>query len=257
MVAGDDVINSVEHAQAQIVSGTSTGANVGDKVVITLGSNQYTTTVDASGNWSVGVPASVISALNDGTVTLSAIITDSAGNSSTQTHDVVVNTASVALTINTLSGDDVINAAEATTSLVINGSSAQFASGTVVTVTLNGKSYTATIQSDGSWSTTVPAADVGALADGANYQVAVSAQDSAGNSASATHSISVDTTAPVVSIATLSGDDVLNAAEAQQPLTVHGSSSAEAGQTVTVTRAAKPTLPPWRMTAPDAGCSGY
>ena len=150
-----------------------------------------------------------------------------------------------------------INAAEATTSLVINGSSAQFASGTVVTVTLNGKSYTATIQSDGSWSTTVPAADVGALADGANYQVAVSAQDSAGNSASATHSISVDTTAPVVSIATLSGDDVLNAAEAQQPLTVHGSSSAEAGQTVTVTRAAKPTLPPWRMTAPDAGCSGY
>lgn len=160
MVAGDDVINSVEHAQAQIVSGTSTGANVGDKVVITLGSNQYTTTVDASGNWSVGVPASVISALNDGTVTLSATITDSAGNSSTQTHDVVVNTASVALTVNTLSGDDVINAAEAATSLVINGSSAQFASGTVVTVTLNGKSYTATIQSDGSWSTTVPAADV-------------------------------------------------------------------------------------------------
>ncbi|MGG6631746.1 UNVERIFIED_CONTAM: Ig-like domain-containing protein [Enterobacter cloacae] len=239
VVAGDDVINSVEHAQAQIVSGTSTGANVGDKVVITLGSNQYTTTVDASGNWSVGVPASVISALNDGTVTLSAIITDSAGNSSTQTHDVVVNTASVALTINTLSGDDVINAAEATTSLVINGSSAQFASGTVVTVTLNGKSYTATIQSDGSWSTTVPAADVGALADGANYQVAVSAQDSAGNSASATHSISVDTTAPVVNIATLSGDDVLNAAEAQQPLTVHGSSSAEAGQTVTVTLGGK------------------
>nr|ELR9202043.1 Ig-like domain-containing protein [Enterobacter cloacae] len=239
VVAGDDVINSVEHAQAQIVSGTSTGANVGDKVVITLGSNQYTTTVDVSGNWSVGVPASVISALNDGTVTLSAIITDSAGNSSTQTHDVVVNTASVALTINTLSGDDVINAAEAATSLVINGSSAQFASGTVVTVTLNGKSYTATIQSDGSWSTTVPAADVGALADGANYQVAVSAQDSAGNSASATHSISVDTTAPVVNIATLSGDDVLNAAEAQQPLTVHGSSSAEAGQTVTVTLGGK------------------
>ncbi|HDC4619232.1 Ig-like domain-containing protein [Enterobacter asburiae] len=238
-VAGDDVINSVEHGQAQIVSGTATGASVGDKLVITIGSNQYTTTVDASGNWSVGVPASVISALNDGTVTLSATITDSAGNSSTQTHDVVVNTASVALTINTLSGDDVINAAEAGSSLVINGSSAQFASGTQVTVTLNGKSYTATIQSDGSWTTTVPAADVGALADGASYQVSVSAQDSAGNSASATHGISVDTTAPVVSIATLSADDMLNAAEAQQPLTVRGSSSAEAGQTVTVTLGGK------------------
>ncbi|EKK5496078.1 Ig-like domain-containing protein [Enterobacter hormaechei] len=239
VVAGDDVINSVEHGQAQIVSGTATGASVGDKVVITIGSNQYTTTVDASGKWSVGVPASVISALTDGTVTLSATITDSAGNSSTQTHDVVVNTASVALTVNTLSGDDVINAAEAGASLVINGSSAQFASGTQVTITLNGKSYTATIQSDGSWTTTVPAADVGTLADGASYQVSVSAQDSAGNSASATHTISVDTTAPVISVNTLSGDDVLNAAEAQQPLTVHGSSSAEAGQTVTVTLGGK------------------
>ncbi|MCE1382613.1 Ig-like domain-containing protein [Enterobacter hormaechei] len=239
VVAGDDVINSVEHGQAQIVSGTATGASVGDKVVITIGSNQYTTTVDASGKWSVGVPASVISALTDGTVTLSATITDSAGNSSTQTHDVVVNTASVALTVNTLSGDDVINAAEAGASLVINGSSAQFASGTQVTINLNGKSYTATIQSDGSWTTTVPAADVGTLADGASYQVSVSAQDSAGNSASATHTISVDTTAPVISVNTLSGDDVLNAAEAQQPLTVHGSSSAEAGQTVTVTLGGK------------------
>ena len=239
VVAGDDVINSVEHGQAQIVSGTATGASVGDKLIITIGSNQYTTTVDASGKWSVGVPASDISALTDGTVTLSATITDSAGNSSTQTHDVVVNTASVALTVNTLSGDDVINAAEAGASLVINGSSAQFASGTQVTITLNGKSYTATIQSDGSWTTTVPAADVGTLADGASYQVSASAQDSAGNSASATHTISVDTTAPVISVNTLSGDDVLNAAEAQQPLTVHGSSSAEAGQTVTVTLGGK------------------
>ena len=239
VVAGDDVINSVEHGQAQVVSGTATGASVGDKLIITIGSNQYTTTVDASGKWSVGVPASDISALTDGTVTLSATITDSAGNSSTQTHDVVVNTASVALTVNTLSGDDVINAAEAGASLVINGSSAQFASGTQVTITLNGKSYTATIQSDGAWQTTVPAADVGALADGASYQVSASAQDSAGNSASATHTISVDTTAPVISVNTLSGDDVLNAAEAQQPLTVHGSSSAEAGQTVTVTLGGK------------------
>ncbi len=239
VVAGDDVINSVEHGQAQVISGTATGASVGDKLVITIGSNQYTTTVDASGKWSVGVPASDISALTDGTVTLSATITDSAGNSSTQTHDVVVNTASVALTVNTLSGDDVINAAEAGASLVINGSSAQFANGTQVTITLNGKSYTATIQSDGSWTTTVPAADVGTLADGASYQVSVSAQDSAGNSASATHTISVDTSAPVISVNTLSGDDVLNAAEAQQPLTVHGSSSAEAGQTVTVTLGGK------------------
>ena len=238
-VAGDNVINSVEHGQAQIVSGTATGAAVGDKLIITIGGQQYTTTVDASGKWSVGVPASVISALQDGTVTISATVTDSAGNSSTQTHDVVVNTASVSLTVATISGDDVINAAEAGSALTISGSSTQFASGTQVTVTLNGKNYTANIQSDGSWTTTVPAADVAGLADGAHYQVSVSAQDSAGNSASATHTVSVDTTPPVVSIATLAGDDVLNAVEQQQPLTIHGSSSAEAGQMVTVTLGSK------------------
>ncbi|MEP8670857.1 Ig-like domain-containing protein [Enterobacter hormaechei] len=234
VVAGDDVINSVEHGQAQIVSGTATGASVGDKLVITIGSNQYTTTVDASGKWSVGVPASDISALTDGTVTLSATITDSAGNSSTQTHDVVVNTASVALTVNTLSGDDVINAAEAGASLVINGSSAQFANGTQVTITLNGKSYTATIQSDGSWTTTVPASDVGALADGARYQVTVSAQDSAGNSASATHTISVDTTAPSmgISIDSLQNDTGLSANDFitnDSQVVVNGSLTAQLG----------------------------
>jgi hypothetical protein len=53
-----------------------------------------------------------------------------------------------------------------------------------------------------------------------------------------------------VSIATLSGDDMLNAAEAQQPLTVHGSSSAEAGQTVTVTLGGKTYTATVATTAP-------
>lgn len=60
----------------------------------------------------------------------------------------------------------------------------------------------------------------------------------------------------MISVNTLSGDDVLNAAEAQQPLTVHGSSSAEAGQTVTVTLGGKPTLRLSAAMALDAGRSG-
>ena len=76
-VAGDDVINRVEHTQAQIISGTATGAVVGDRLVVTIAGQQYVTSTDASGNWSVGVPASVISGLADGTVTISATITDS------------------------------------------------------------------------------------------------------------------------------------------------------------------------------------
>ncbi|EGM8415365.1 TPA: Ig-like domain-containing protein [Escherichia coli] len=234
-VAGDDVINNVEHTQAQIISGAATGAVAGDRLVVTIAGQQYVTSTDASGNWSVGVPASVISGLADGTVTISATITDSAGNSSTQTHNVQVNTAAVSLSVSTISGDNIINAAEAGSALTLSGTGTNFAAGTVVTVLLNGKGYSATIQSNGSWSVNVPAADVAALADGTSYTVSASAQDSAGNSATASRSVAVDLTAPVISINTVSTDDRLNAAEQQQPLTLNGSTSAEVGQTVTVT----------------------
>ncbi|HBA8762430.1 TPA: Ig-like domain-containing protein [Escherichia coli] len=234
-VAGDDVINNVEHTQAQIISGTATGAVAGDRLVVTIAGQQYVTSTDASGNWSVGVPASVISGLADGTVTISATITDSAGNSSTQTHNVQVNTAAVSLSVSTISGDNIINAAEAGSALTLSGTGTNFATGTVVTVLLNGKGYSATIQNNGSWSVNVPAADVAALADGTSYTVSASAQDSAGNSATASRSVAVDLTAPVISINTVSTDDRLNAAEQQQPLTLNGSTSAEVGQTVTVT----------------------
>ncbi|HAL6956691.1 TPA: Ig-like domain-containing protein [Escherichia coli] len=234
-VAGDDVINNVEHTQAQIISGTATGAVAGDRLVVTIAGQQYVTSTDASGNWSVGVPASVISGLADGTVTISATVTDSAGNSSTQTHNVQVNTAAVSLSVSTISGDNLINAAEAGSALTLSGTGTNFATGTVVTVLLNGKGYSATIQNNGSWSVNVPAADVAALADGTSYTVSASAQDSAGNSATASRSVAVDLTAPVISINTVSTDDRLNAAEQQQPLTLNGSTSAEVGQTVTVT----------------------
>ena len=218
---------------------TATGAVAGDRLVVTIAGQQYVTSTDASGNWSVGVPASVISGLADGTVTISATITDSAGNSSTQTHNVQVNTAAVSLSVSTISGDNLINAAEAGSALTLSGTGTNFATGTVVTVLLNGKGYSATIQSNGSWSVNVPAADVAALSDGTSYTVSASAQDSAGNSATASRSVAVDLTAPVISINTVSTDDRLSAAEQQQPLTLNGSTSAEVGQTVTVTFGSK------------------
>ncbi len=50
---------------------------------MTIGGQTYTTVLDAAGNWSVGVPASVISGLSDGTVTVTASVTDAAGNTGT------------------------------------------------------------------------------------------------------------------------------------------------------------------------------
>lgn len=234
-IAGDDIINLSEHGQAQIISGSSSGAAPGNTIVITLNGIKYTTTVDASGNWSVGVPASAISALQNGTATVSAVLTDAAGNEGSASHNVLVSASTVGLTINTISNDDVINAAEASQSLIISGGSSELATGTQVTVILNGVSYSATIQAGGGWSVTVPAEQVQNLTHGSGYIVTASATDSASNSASASHNISVDTSAPIITIADLSGDNVINAVEQQQPLTIRGTSSAEVGQKVTVT----------------------
>ncbi|EMX9179737.1 Ig-like domain-containing protein [Citrobacter sedlakii] len=233
-VATDDIINSAEHGQTQMVSGTVSGAAAGDAVVVTINNKTYTTVVDAAGNWRIGVPAADITALNDGTTTVSVTVTSAAGNSGTATHDVTVNTAAPVVTINSVTADDVINATEQGADLTLSGTTTNVEAGQNVTVLFNGKSYTVTVNSTGTWTLVVPAADLSTLSDG-SARVEASVSNTAGNSASATHDYSVDTGAPVIAINTISADDVLNAAEQQQPLTVQGNTSAEAGQTVTVT----------------------
>ena len=261
-VAADDIINRAEHGQTQIISGSASGAAAGDAVTVTVNGKNYTTVVDAAGNWSVGVPAADISGLNDGTTTIAVTVTNAAGNSGSATHDVEVNTATVTLAVDTIAVDDVINAQEAGSHLIISGTSGQLPAGTIVTVMLNGQSYTATVQVNGTWTATVPAADVAQLGDGQRYTVSVTAQDSAGNSASASSLVSVDTSAPVVTINTISADDVLNAAEQQQPLVIQGNTSAEPGQVVTITAGGQSWTAvvaadgSWSVTVPAADLAG-
>ncbi|MDW4789103.1 Ig-like domain-containing protein, partial [Escherichia coli] len=81
----------------------------------------------------------------------------------TITHPVTVDLAAVAISINTVSGDDVINAAEKGADLTLSGSTSGVELGQTVTVTFGGKTYTATVAGDGSWTTIVPAADLSAL----------------------------------------------------------------------------------------------
>ncbi|STF44352.1 RTX family exoprotein [Escherichia coli] len=50
------MINATEHAQAQIISGSATGAATGSTVTVTIGTNTFTTVLDSSGNWSVRRP---------------------------------------------------------------------------------------------------------------------------------------------------------------------------------------------------------
>ncbi|WP_120781920.1 Ig-like domain-containing protein, partial [Enterobacter hormaechei] len=232
-VAGDDVVNTIEHAQNLIVSGTSDGLAPGTALTVTVNGKDYAATVLADGTWRAAIPSTDVSAWPEGTVKISVTGDSAAGNPIIISHDVTVDLATVAISINALATDDVINAAEKGADLVLSGVTTNVEAGQTVTISLNGRIYTTTVDDSGNWTYTVPSADLAGLKDG-DASVQVSVTNVNGNSASAGREYSVDATAPSVTINTIATDDILNASEAQSDLAISGTSTAEAGQTVTV-----------------------
>ncbi|WP_421551035.1 Ig-like domain-containing protein, partial [Kluyvera intermedia] len=161
-------------------------------------------------------------------VTVTVAGQSTAGNPVSISHDVTVDLADVAVSINAIATDDVINTAEKGADLVLSGTTSNVEANQTVTITFGGKSYTATVDADGNWTATVPSADLTGLKDG-DASVQASVTNVNGNSASAGREYSVDATAPTVTISTLAADDILNATEAQADLTINGTSTAEAG----------------------------
>ncbi|WP_232081641.1 Ig-like domain-containing protein, partial [Citrobacter rodentium] len=150
-----------------------------------------------------------LAGLSDGSARVEASVSNAAGNSASATHDYSVDTGAPVIIINTIAADDILNATEAQADLVISGTT-NAPAGQTVTVTVGGVDYTAQVQANGSWSVTVPAADVASIATGT---VTASVADAAGNTGSASHNLTVDTTAPVVTINTVASDDIINSAE--------------------------------------------
>ena len=212
---GDDLINAAEAAGGITVSGTA-------EIGATLTVNGAAVTVDASGAWTT----SVTPPAGDGPLTVTAVATDAAGNTATATHELTVDTLPPAVAITTIEGgDDLINAAEAAGGITVSGT-AEIGS----TLTVNGAAVT--VDASGGWTTSVAPPAV----DGPLTVTAV-ATDAAGNTATATHALTVDTLPPAVAITTIEGgDDLINAAEAAGGITVSG--TAEIGSTLTVNGAA-------------------
>ncbi|MFC0338342.1 Ig-like domain-containing protein, partial [Kushneria avicenniae] len=242
-IAGDDVINAAEAAQDVTVTGRAGGdAVTGDVVTISVGGQSYTTIVAANGTFSVAVPGAVLAQSGTSNVSATVSHTDAAGNVGTATTDrgYSVDTTPPALTIalDTLAGDNVINAEEANQTVPVTGTvTGEFAMGDIVTVTVGQQSYTGAVNGDGTFSINVPGSQ---LAQNSSMAVTVSHTDAAGNTGSANTATSydVDTDAPVVTVSldTLAGDDVINAAEAARDVTVTGQAGGDAvaGDTVTV-----------------------
>ncbi|WP_456269476.1 Ig-like domain-containing protein [Kushneria sp. AK178] len=242
-IAGDDVINAVEAEQDVTVSGKAGGdAVASDTVTVSVGGQNYTTTVGQNGAFSVTVPGSVLAAAGAGSVSAAISHTDTAGNigSAETSRAYALDTTPPELTIqlDTIAGDNIVNADETNQALPVTGSvSGEFAAGDTVTLTVGDQTYTGAVNADGTFSINVPGAQ---LAQNTSLSVAVSHTDAAGNvgSANTAVSYSVDTDAPIVTISldTIASDDVINAAEAEQAVAIAGQAGGDAvpGDAVTV-----------------------
>ena len=225
-VEGDGRVSGAEASDGVTITGT---AEAGAAVTVVMGSITHTTTANAQGNWSVTYAANEI-AQGTYTATVQVSATDAAGNTATTSGTLQVDTATrVTFDAGAVGGDGVVNAAEAD-SVTLTGTNE---AGAAVVVTIAGVDYEATV-TGGTWSLTLPAADV---PEGEYIQnVTVTATDGFGNTASTTGTYRVDTeTAVTVNTATVEGDGVVNKAERADGVTLTG--TAEAGASVAVTMA--------------------
>ncbi|MBJ8873361.1 Ig-like domain-containing protein, partial [Citrobacter braakii] len=233
-VAGDNVINAAEVAAGQTLSGTVAHAEAGNTVTVTIGGNTYTATVQGDLSWSVNVPSDVLTALGNGSLSVTTTVTNGHGNTGSGERDVTIDANLPGLRVDTVAGDDVVNSIEHNQNLIVTGSSDGLTPGTALTVNVNGKDYSATVLADGTWSAAVPAADVGAWPEG-TVKISVTGDSAAGNPITISHDVTVDLASVAISINAIATDDVINAAEKGVDLVLSGATTnVEAGQTVTV-----------------------
>ncbi|HCJ6322771.1 TPA: Ig-like domain-containing protein, partial [Citrobacter sedlakii] len=233
-LSGDDIVNAIEHHQDLVVSGSSSHLAAGTLVTVSINNVNYQAVVSSNGGWQIGVPASDLQNWNAGQLTVAASAQDGWGNPVSVDHPVELDLDPVAITINTVAADDLINAAEKGADLLLSGQTQGVEAGQTVVVKFADQTFTAQVQADGSWRVTVPSSAMDLLTD-SREQIGVSVTNVSGNTASASHTVTLDSHAPVIAISTIAADDILNATEAQADLLIGGTTTAPAGQTVTVT----------------------
>ncbi|WP_347005708.1 BapA/Bap/LapF family large adhesin, partial [Acinetobacter sp. ANC 3882] len=242
-VTADNVLNAAESATTVTITGTLTGipADAATTVVtLLINGVNYTATVDpVTGNWTASVAGSDLLIDGDQTIDATATFTDTAGNSSnitdTQVYTVDItppNPAGAVINIDAVTADNVVNAAESATNVTITGTLTGIpadAATTVVTLSINGVSYTATVDPvTGNWTASVAGSDL--VADGdKTIEATATFTDTAGNSSNiidtqvyAVDLTPPDTTGAALNINVVTADNVVNATEAAANVTVTG-----------------------------------
>ncbi len=232
-VAGGS-IDLIDVSSDLVLNGTTT-AEDGQQVAVTFNGRNYTG-VASGGSWVVTIPSADLAGLSTGTpASVEVAVSDSAGNPATPvTATVPVDLTGPSIAIDPLSVGTVLNAAEAGSDLVVTGTVGNITDGQLVTVTLDGESYSGAVSS-GTWSVTIPSADLEALTDGGTFTVTADAADTDGlNAPQAGRDLTKDTSAPTLSIDAFSAGAVMNAVEQGSDLLITGTTTAEDDQTLTL-----------------------
>ncbi|WP_137169971.1 Ig-like domain-containing protein [Marinomonas sp. FW-1] len=245
------LINANESGETIAVTGTATGGDIaeGDVVTMTINGEDYSTTVDADGNWTVNVAGADLAADTEFEVVVTS--SDAAGNTveskATSTHTVDLEADAGTVTVANITADDVINANESGETIAVTGTATggDIAEGDVVTMTINGEDYSTTVDADGNWTVNVAGAD---LAADTEFEVVVTSSDAAGNTveskATSTHTVDLEADAGTVTVANITADDVINANESGETIAVTGTATGgdiAEGDVVTMTINVKTT----------------
>ncbi|MCD9518710.1 Ig-like domain-containing protein [Photobacterium phosphoreum] len=242
-ITADDIINIAESKTDIAVHGSvGDDVKVGDTVTIVVGTQTYTTTVETGNTWTVNVPGQVLVDNGTDNVKATVTITDLAGNTATANaeHAYSVDTSITAsITIDNITADDIINMAESKTDIAVHGSVGDDVKvGDTVTITVGTQTYTTTVETGNIWTVNVPGQ---VLVDNGtdNVKATVTTTDIAGNvaTANANHPYTVDITiAASIVIDTISGDDIVTAAESSSSQVITGTvgDDVKAGDIVTV-----------------------
>ncbi|MGS6371440.1 Ig-like domain-containing protein, partial [Enterobacter hormaechei] len=84
-IATDDILNATEAQSELAICGTCTRES-GQTLTVSLNGKDYTTTVRANGIWTLNVPAADLAGLTAGSVTVTASVSDNAGNPASVDH---------------------------------------------------------------------------------------------------------------------------------------------------------------------------
>ena len=217
-VEGDDVINAAEASDGVVLSGT---ADPGAIVTVSMGGVSHTVVAGANGLWQATYAPGEI-APGTYTASIEAQTTDGAGNTRTATDSVQVDTQvdNMSVSADTVGGNGVINGAERAAGVTVTGTTEP---GSTVMVTMGGVSVQATVDASGNWTASYSTAQISTGEQ--TLALEVTATDAAGNVKTLNDTVELDTLVNTLTFAAgnVAGDNVVNAAEASDGISLSGS----------------------------------